>query len=303
MSVSNEEKPAPQIDWFVFLGGCGVLLTCIAPIVLAPEWSTAAIGSLFGFLTQSHGIVYVCTAIATLTFLLYIAISEHGNVVLGGTGSPAYSTFSWASMVFCADIGAALIYWGAAEWVFYYTSPPFNVESRSEQAILLASSYPIFHWGPVGWTFYSLPTIALGCSYHVYKVPSLCLSAACHAVLGAQTERLPGRTIDLLFIIGLLGTAATGLGLGTSVVEATVTSLTGFEDGLPMQIAIISTATMMIAYSVYQGLDKGIKRLSNINSTLALLFIAFVLIAGPTRFILEMGVASLGQYYRTSFGC
>jgi len=193
----------------VFLGGCGVLLTCIAPIVLAPEWSTAAIGSLFGFLTQSHGIVYVCTAIATLTFLLYIAISEHGNVVLGGTGSPAYSTFSWASMLFCADIGAALIYWGAAEWVFYYTSPPFNVESRSEQAILLASSYPIFHWGPVGWTFYSLPTIALGCSYHVYKVPSLCLSAACHAVLGAQTERLPGRTIDLLFIIGLLDTNLT----------------------------------------------------------------------------------------------
>ncbi len=162
MPVSNEEKPAPQIDWFVFLGGCGVLLACIMPIVLAPEWRTAAIGRLFGFLTQSLGIVYVCAAIATLSFLLYIAISEHGNVVLGGTGSPAYSTYSWASMLFCAGIGASLIYWGAAEWVFYYTSPPFNVESRSEQAILWASSYPVFHWGPVGWAFYCLPAIRHG---------------------------------------------------------------------------------------------------------------------------------------------
>lgn len=293
--ADQEEKTSANIDWFIFIGGCSVLLAVILPIVVAPDWSLEAIGVVFTLLTQKLGVVYVMAAIATLGLLLWIAMSRHGNVVLGGHGQPMHSTFSWASMLFCAGIGASLIYWGAAEWVFYYTSPPFGVEARSEEAIVWAASYGMFHWGPIGWAFYCLPAVALGCSYHVYEVPSLRLSAACHSVLKSYVERWPGKIIDLLFIIGLLGTAATGLGLGTSVVASAVTRLTGLEDGLGMQLVIIVVATSMIAYSVYQGLDKGIKVLSTVNAFLALLFILFVLIVGPTTFILEMGVTALGN--------
>ncbi len=272
-----------------------MLLTIILPIVLAPEWSLTTINIIFTFLTEKLGVAYVMAAISTLGLLLWIAISRHGDVVLGGDGQPVHSSLSWASMLFCAGIGASLIYWGAAEWVFYYTSPPFGVEARSEEAIVWAASYGMFHWGPIGWAFYCLPAVALGCSYHVYNIPSLRLSAACHSVLHSQVDRWPGKTIDLLFIIGLLGTAATGLGLGTSVVASAVTRLTGLEDGLGMQLVIITLATSMIAYSVYQGLDKGIKVLSTVNALLALLFIIFVLIVGPTTFIVEMGVTALGN--------
>jgi len=289
------EKASTEIDWFIFLGGCSVLLTIILPIVLAPEWSLTTINIIFTFLTEKLGVAYVMAAISTLGLLLWIAISRHGDVVLGGDGQPVHSSLSWASMLFCAGIGASLIYWGAAEWVFYYTSPPFGVEARSEEAIVWAASYGMFHWGPIGWAFYCLPAVALGCSYHVYNIPSLRLSAACHSVLHSQVDRWPGKTIDLLFIIGLLGTAATGLGLGTSVVASAVTRLTGLEDGLGMQLVIITLATSMIAYSVYQGLDKGIKVLSTVNALLALLFIIFVLIVGPTTFIVEMGVTALGN--------
>ena len=284
-----------KIDWFIFTSACGILLVVILPIVIAPEWSVTAVNQLFNFLTRRLGVIYIIAAVLTLTFLLWIALSHHGNVILGGDGHPVHSTFSWASMLFCAGIGASLIYWGAAEWVFYYVAPPFGIEPRSEESILWAASYGIFHWGPVGWAFYCLPAVALGCSYHVKKIPSLRLSAACHPVLGSQVNRWPGRLIDLLFIIGLLGTAATGLGFGTSVVSSALTRLTGMEDNMTMQFVIILVATSMIAYSVYRGLDKGIKVLSIVNSILALLLVVFVLIVGPTTFILEMGVMSLGK--------
>ena len=284
-----------EVDWFIFGTGSALLILVILPIVFFPEMSQSVIGEIFAYITHTLGIVYIIAAIGTIGLLIWIALSRYGGIVLGQADKPVYSEFSWAAMLFCAGMGAALIYWAAAEWAFYYVSPPFGIEPKSNAAISWATSYGVFHWGPIGWAFYCLPAVALSCSYHIKQVPSLRLSAACEPLLKQQTKKWPGRIIDLLFIIGLLGTAATGLGLGTSVISSAVSRLTDRPDDTLMQLAIITTATLMIAYSVARGLDKGIKILSNINVVLALMFILFILLAGPTRFIVEMGVMSLGK--------
>ena len=292
--MNNSEKP--QIDRFIFFGGTLLLLAVVLPIAFAPQWSFEVINASFIFLTHEFGIYYIIAACAVIVFLIWVAVSHNGDIVLGPDGvAPSHSRFSWAAMLFCTGIGSALIYWGATEWAYYYTSPPFGVEAKSDEAILWASSYGMFHWGPVGWALYCLPTLAFCCSYHIQRIPVLRLSAACSGVLKTQTDRWPGRLIDLLFIVGLLGTAATGLGFGTSLVSSAITRLTGLTDGIEMQLVILTVATSLIAYSVYRGLDKGIKVLSVINASLALAMVAFVLIVGPTRFILEMGVTSIGH--------
>lgn len=293
--MTNDKNHKVEVDWFIFGAGNALLFLIILPILLFPEASKTSFNQIFEFLTNTLGIVYVVGAVAVLILLLWMAMSRLGAVVLGDISEPAYSGFSWASMLFCAGIGASLIYWGAAEWVFYYVSPPFGIEARSNEAILWAASYGIFHWGPVGWALYCLPAIALSCSYHLKRIPSLRLSDACEPVLKSQTRKWPGRVIDLLFIIGLLGTAATGLGFSTSVVASAVSRLTEFPDGLTMQIIIIGIATLMIGYSVSRGLDQGIKVLSNFNAVLALALVLMVLVMGPTRFILEMGMMSIGK--------
>ena len=292
--MSNGRKP--EIDWFIFIGGTLLLLAVIVPIVVAPQWSLSVINESFDFLTQQFGVYYIIAACAVMIFLLWIGISNFGGIVLGPDGvAPSHSRFSWAAMLFCTGIGSALIYWGATEWAFYYSAPPFSVEPRSDEAMLWASSYGLFHWGPVGWSLYCLPAVAFCCSYHIRQVPVLRLSAACSSVLKDYTDRWPGRVIDLLFIVGLLGTAATGLGFGTSLVSSAVTRLTGLPDGFQMQLVIVILATGLIAYSVFRGLDKGIKVLSIINACLALVLVSYVLGVGPTRFILEMGVTSIGH--------
>lgn len=295
--MTKEPAPKPtgrvEIDGLIFSLGSLILLSVIVPILWAPDETTTFIGQLFDFLTNELGILYVILAIFVTVFLLAIALGRFGSIRLGDA-EPVHSNFSWAAMLFCAGIGASLLYWGAAEWVFYYTAPPFGVEPRSAEAIGWATSYGIFHWGPVGWAFYCLPTVALGLSYHRARIPVLRLSAACAPVLGGRTDHLPARLIDLLFIVGLLGTAATGLGFGTTVVASSITQLTGLEDGFALQAGVIALATLLIAISVYRGLDRGIKVLSSVNAVMALIFIAYVWLAGPTTFILEMGVSSVG---------
>ena len=291
---NNNEKP--QIDWFIFVAGTALLLTIVIPITLKPEWSFGVVNAAFSFLTQHLGVYYVIAACLTFVFLLWIAFSDLGGIVLGPADlAPTHSKFSWGAMLFCTGIGASLIYWGATEWAFYYIEPPFGVEPKSDEAISWASSYGIFHWGPIAWTLYCLPTVAFCCSYHIQKIPVLRLSAACSAILKNQTDRWPGRLIDLLFIVGLLGTAATGMAFGTSLVSSAITRLSGLPDDFRMQFVIMALSTCLIAYSTYRGLDKGIKVLSVINASLALLLVTFVLMVGPTGFILEMGVTSLGH--------
>ena len=288
------KQSEPSLDRFIFFSGCGLLFSVVTPIILFPEAAAKTINQIFDFLTTELGILYVIAAISTLTILMVLALGPLGKIRFGQS-PPPYSRFSWIAMLFCCGIGASLIYWGAAEWVFYYESPPFGIAPRSEDAVLWASTYGMFHWGPAGWALYCLPAIAIGCSYHIRQRPSLKLSDACEPVLGYWSERWPGRIIDILFIIGLIGTASTGLALGTSVVASASTRATGLEDGFTMQVVIVALATFTIAYSVYRGLDEGIKVLSIVNAVMALILITFVLLAGPTRFILEMGVMSIGH--------
>lgn len=289
-----QETNRQSVDWFIFGGGMFLLIGIVVSILVAPQWSADTIDRLYALITTQLGVLYVIAAVLTLGFLIYIAASRHGEIVLGDQGAPEYGHFGWASMLFCAGIGASLLYWGGMEWAFYYIAPPFGIEAESDAALLFANSYGMFHWGPIGWAFYCLPAVGLCLSYYVFRVPTLRLSSACCEVLGKQQELWPGRLVDLLFIVGTIGTCATGLGFGTSVVSSAINNLTGIEDGIGLQISVVLAATCLIAFSVHQGLKAGIKRLSTINSVLAILLIAYVFLFGPTLFILEAGVTSLG---------
>lgn len=293
-SIDNLQSVKATVDWFVFSSAALLLLTLVILITSFPESSNAFIGELYFFVTTSAGALYVFAAISVLIFLLWLAFSSYGSIIFGEVAKPVYPIFSWCSMLFCAGIGASLIYWGATEWVLYYVDPPFGVEARSDEAIRWATAYGLFHWGPIGWAFYCLPAIALGCSHYIKKAPALRLSSACAPILKGQADRWPGRVIDLLFLIGVISSSATGLGFGTSVVSSSLSALTRVPEGLGLQSTIIIAATTLIAYSVFKGLEKGILRLSTINMGLALVFIAFVFVFGPTKFIFEMSLSSIG---------
>jgi len=187
-----------------------------------------------------------------------------------------------------------LMYWAPIEWGYYYGAPPFGVEARSALAAEWASTYGIFHWGPTAWAIYCLPTVAIAYPYYAKNIPFLRLSTSCHYFFGGEEETRSERLIDWLFMIGLLGGAGTSLGFSTPMIAACVARVTGLEADFTMELAIVIVSVIIFGTSVWLGLKKGIKRLSDLNMWLAFTLLAFVLIAGPTVFILKTSVNSIG---------
>jgi len=284
-----------NIDWFIFVSTAIIVVGVCVPLIVFPESGALSVRKAFDFVTGRFGVFYVWSACAAVAFLLWLALGRYGRVRLGPDDSrPEFSTFSWAAMLFCGGIGSTVLYWGAIEWAYDYQSPPFEAVSGSNTAIQWAMSYPMFHWGITGWAFYCLPTIAMGFAYHVLNLPSLRVSTACRALIGRHAEGFVGRALDLVFMVGLVGAAATGVGLSAPLITASISQFAQVPEEFYMSVITVLLGTLLFAASVYAGLDRGIRRLSNLNVVMALLFLAFVLVTGPTLFILKASTDAVG---------
>lgn len=284
-----------QLDWPGFSAAIAVILLACIPLLVFPETGAAILAETYGKVTSHLGFLYLLSGIAVLIFLLWLALGPYGKVRLSsGDEEPEFGTLSWTAMLFCAGVGAGLMYWAPIEWGYYYGAPPFGVEPRSVEAAEWASTYGIFHWGPTAWALYCLPTVAIAYPYYVKKITFLRLSTSCHYFFGGEQETRSERLIDWLFMIGLLGGAGTSLGFSTPMIAACVARVTGLEADFTMELAIVAVSVVMFATSVWMGLRKGIKRLSDFNMWLAFALLGFVLIAGPTVFLLQSSLNSLG---------
>lgn len=296
-------KKQNLMDWPTFIISLLILLSVVIPLIVFPEASNTIILSLNNIVTTGLGAVYLALGLAVFFFVLYIAFGKYGQVTLGeASDEPEFGTLSWAAMLFCAGIGSSILYWGVIEWVYYYQAPPFHLEPGSEEAINYASTYGMFHWGPIAWAIYVLPALPIAYSLYVKKTPILKISLACEPILGKYTTRWPGKIIDILFVFGLLGGAGTTLGLATPMIAAGIESLFGVDgENILLRLSILVVATLIFAFSAYSGLRRGIKILSDINIWLTFILLAFVFIVGPTVFIMETTVSSVGLIFKDFF--
>jgi BCCT family betaine/carnitine transporter len=283
------------VDIPSFSASIAVILMACLPLIMFPESGGEYLNGLYRDITGYFGFLYLLSGVAVLLFLLWLAFGPYGKVRLAaGDEKPEFSTLSWTAMLFCAGVGAGLLYWAPIEWGHYYGAPPFGVEARSPEAAEWASAYGIFHWGPTAWAIYCLPTVAIAYPYYVRKISFLRLSTACHFFFPGEEETRTERLIDWLFMIGLLGGAGTSLGFSTPMIAACLAQITGLEADFTMELGIVLLSVMLFATSVWLGLNKGIKRLSDFNMWLAFALLAFVLLAGPTVFLLKASLNSIG---------
>ncbi len=283
----------------MFVSSVAVLGALIAPLALYPEAGKIWLDQAFQFLTTNFGVLYILAGIGALVLLLVLAFGRHRHIVFARHAgeAPHFSMASWSAMLFCGGIGTSVVYWGTVEWAHYYLAPPFGIEPQSTEALRWAVTYPIFHWGFIGWAFYCLPGVAMGYAYYIKGAPALRLSVACADVIPQRHQWYLNPAIDLVFVVGLVGACSTGIGLGVPLIGELVAKLLGLnaaELGFGFDVLVISVITVLFAASAWLGLERGIKRLSNLNVIFAFVLMILVLVAGPTLFIVEMGVESVG---------
>ncbi|MBK7902944.1 MAG: BCCT family transporter [Proteobacteria bacterium] len=197
-------------------------------------------------------------------------------------------------MIFCAGVGATLIYWAVIEWAYYIDSPPLDAAPRSTAAIEWAATYGMFHWGPVGWAIFCLPTIAIAYAFYMRGEPHLRLSSGCLPFLPGGVNSTRGRIIDFIYMVNLIGGSATSLGLTAPMIAALFAKLSGVPHDFALEAAVLVVSVMIFAASSWLGLERGFKRLADANTWIALTLLGYVLAVGPTLFILHMGTNSLG---------
>ena len=288
-----------NIEHRVFLPSVGVLLCVIIPIYLWPTQSEELINAAFSFCTHEFGWLYMLTCIAWFAFIVWVSMGKRGETLFGSPDEkPEYGNFAWMSMLFTSGVGTSIIILGFLEPIYYVTTPPFHLEPFSRESYEFAHMYGQFHWGLSAWAFYSPAIVAVGHTIFNRKKNVLCLSSACEPGFSHSGRGVVKHLIDVLVAFGIIGSISTSLGLGTPVIGAIGEYVFSIPPGYDQIIKIIVLLIWMCLFSasLFQGLDKGLKRFSSINVWMALAFMVLIFLYGPSVQMIKMEINSLGLY-------
>ncbi|SLN58766.1 High-affinity choline transport protein [Roseivivax jejudonensis] len=262
---------------------------------------TDAIGDGFAaarsWIVTNLGWFFILGVNVWLGFLIWVSCSRYGHIRLGGRAArPEYGNISWFTMLFAGGIGTVLMFWGVAEPMSHFATPPLpGVEPHSAEAAQDAISIALYHLGLHTWTIFTLPGLAFAYFIYRYQLP-VRVSSVFYPLLREGIHGPIGKTIDVVAILGTLFGVAVSLGLGSSQVAAGLNELMGTGDGPGVQIIIIAILTAVAVGSIVAGLDNGVRVLSNLNIGMAIGLMLFVLVAGSTLFLLRGIVETAGLY-------
>ncbi|WP_010148553.1 BCCT family transporter [Serinicoccus profundi] len=293
------EGLAPRVFWpaAVFIIGF-VLLAVFMPATMNSALSTAN-----EYVVNTIGWYYVLLTFAFVVFSIWLAVSDYGDIKLGDDEEkPEFGYLSWFAMLFSAGMGIGLMFWGVAEPLNHFAGPPPGTGGGSDADMANAALGRTFlHWGLHAWAIYIIVGLGVAYAVHRRKLP-VSIRYALKPILGDRAEGWIGDLIDIVAIVGTLFGVATSLGFGVAQVAAGL-NFVGLTDSTSpwLQVLLIAVITVIATASVVSGIGKGIKWLSNINLTLAAGLLIFVLIAGPTLFLLNDMVQSIGYYLQNFF--
>ncbi|WP_299360284.1 BCCT family transporter [uncultured Paracoccus sp.] len=284
-------------DPVIFFVSAGLSLLFVILLVAMPQTIGAAFSDGRTWIVTNLGWFFILGVNVWLGFLIWAAMSRHGHIRLGPRSSwPEYSNVSWFTMLFAGGIGTVLMFWGVAEPISHYQSPPLpGVEPFTVQAAQDAISISLYHLALHTWTIFTLPGLAFGYFINRYDLP-IRVSSVFYPLLRERIHGPVGKAIDIASILGTLFGVAVSLGLGSSQVAAGISELFGIGNSVMLRVAILVTLTAVATASIVAGLDKGVKLLSNINIGIAVALMVFVLVTGSTLFLLRGIVETIGLY-------
>ncbi|MFI7073221.1 BCCT family transporter [Micromonospora sediminicola] len=299
MAEQVGERPATRPADRVVLG------FGVAGVLAVVLWGVFARGSLARFgeaglnwTIDTFGWFFVVAADAFLVLAVVVAASRFGRIRLGADDEePEFTGLAWIAMMFSAGMGIGLVFFAVAEPIQHYAAPPpsSGVEPQTGAAAATAMQYTLFHWTLHPWGIYAIAALAL--AYSTFrKGRGNRISSAFAPLLGARTDGVLGRAIDLLAVFATVFGSATSLGLGALQVAAGLDLVAGVADSRAVELVIIGALTLAFVISAFSGLHRGVKWLSTTNVLIAVLLMLFVFVVGPTVYTLEVLPAAVGDY-------
>ena len=310
MSPSALEPPSPStptldsspvtdvaktyVNKTVFIGSASGIIAIALWSILSPGNASDVIGTVVGWVSTNLGWYYFLIVTLVLLFVIYIAVSRVGKTRLGPDHSrPQFSMFTWTSMLFAAGIGIDLMFFSVSEPITQYLAPPTG-DGSTVEAARQAMVWTLFHYGITGWALYALMGLALGYFAYRQNLP-LSIRSALYPIFGKKIYGPIGDIVDIAAVLGTIFGIATSLGIGVAQLNYGLTFMFGTPQTLFVQGSLITLSVVMATISAVTGVEKGIRRLSELNVLLSVALMLFVLIAGNTSFLLDAIVQNVGD--------
>ena len=295
MSLSKFMEKQTSFNPLVIGATLFFVVLLVAMILIAPEQTQTLLNAAKSGIFANFSWFYVLAFSVFLGFLVILSVSSLGNIKLGNDEEePEFGFLSWLAMLFAAGMGVGLMFFGVAEPLTHYLSDitTGSAEHKQQEALL----HTLFHWGIHAWAVYGTIALALAYFGFRYKLP-LSLRSCFYPLL---KERINGKLGDLIDIMALLATLfgiITTLGFGASQLGAGLHQLGWIsENSFSLQIVVIAVVMSLAIFSAISGVGKGVKILSELNLTLAFCLLIFVLVAGPTLYLLSAFSDNIGTY-------
>lgn len=277
-----------------------ILLVFILLTLMFKQDASELFKAVLAAITSTAGWFLILVANIFIVAALYFALGKFGEIRLGGKDAvPEFSTMAWYSMLLSAGMGIGLMFWSVGEPMFHYISPsPMfgDIAAMTPEAAQAAMGVTYFHWGLHPWAIYAI--VGLGLAFFAYNrgLP-LTIRSIFYPLLGDRIYGFWGNLIDVLSVLATLVGLATSLGLGVKQINAGLFFMFDMPISTGNQVTLIAIITGIATLSVMAGLDSGVKFLSQLNMGLAALFMLFLLIVGPTIYILGGFTQNLGYYF------
>ncbi|GAB3843865.1 BCCT family transporter [Nesterenkonia populi] len=284
----------------LFFSSSAFVVVFVAVTLFIPEQMGEFWAQVADWIFQHFGWFFIFGVSVFLIFLIYIGLSRFGRLKLGADDEkPRHSDLAWFGMLFAAGIGTILMFWAVAEPAFHFADPPrageLGIEGETSEAARDAIGFTLYHFGLHTWTIFALPGLAF--AYFIYKrnLPPR-VSSLFQPILGDGIHGPIGKGIDIFAIVGTIFGIGMSIGLGTLQVHQGLSEAFGFTEEDWGIIVIITTVTVIATISAVLGIDRGIKVLSNFNIGMSVLLLLFVIVTGPTIFLLRGVVEAAGTY-------
>lgn len=199
-------------------------------------------------------------------------------------------------MMFFTGLGAGTVYWAFLEWGYHYS---YNIQLEGAAITEaynyeLSLAYALYDWGPAAWAL--LCIFVLPFAYHAYiKKKELKFSSLCQYALGEErTNGWVGKIVDFIFVFAAIGSICITAGTSGSTISNAIADMFGVENSITLTIVVLLGVALLYSASNLVGIEKGMRKISDWNVYFCMALLLFILVAGPTRFIIDSVVNSLG---------
>jgi choline/glycine/proline betaine transport protein len=285
----------------VFLGSFIIIFFLVSTTLIVGKPMEQWFAMIQRSVSNNVGWFFILLVNILLFYAIYLGLSKYGKIRIGGEkAKPQFSRGAWFAMLFSAGMGIGLLFWSVAEPVVHFNSNPLTNNAEPLEAAKSAMGITFLHWGVHAWAIYAIVGVALAFFTFNKKLP-LTIRSIFYPIFGEKVYGWIGDVIDIISVIATIFGLATSLGFGVQQVNAGLSYLFNFSYDTWVQVVLIAVITAFATLSLILGLDKGIRVLSQWNMRLALVLLVFVIIIGPTLFLLKSFVQNLGHYINEFF--